>query len=157
MTPTTTPRALLREQCVQHFRCLTATLLRQDEHPWQALDLSMGQLKAMMALGLQGPLPVGSLGRTLGISEPAASLLVDRLEEEGLVHRDQDAADRRRTLVTPTPEALERIERFRHGRTERALEWVDALADDDLAALSRGLTALAEVGCAGAATQARQA
>lgn len=156
MTLTADPRALLREQCVQHFRCLTATLLRQDEHPWQAFDLSMSQLKAMMALGLEGPLPIGSLGRTLGISEPAASLLVDRLEEEGLVHRDQDAADRRRTLVTPTPEALERIERFRHGRTERALEWVDALADDDLAALARGLTALAEVGCAGAPTQGGQ-
>lgn len=137
-------RTALRDKCIEDFRRFSATLLRGDEHVWLALDLTMGQLKAMMALSLDGPLSVGGLGRALGISEPATSLLVDQLEEEGLVRRDKDAADRRRILVKPTAEGLERVSRLRHGRVERAAECLDRLADDDLQALARGLGALAD-------------
>jgi len=145
LAATTNPRATLRAACVASYRSLTRAFFSEDAEQWLALDLTMSQLKAMTALGLHGPLAVGGLGRSLGISEPAASLLVDQLEREGLVRREQDPADRRRILVTPVPEALERVEGLRHGRTERVLDWLDRLADDDLRALARGLGALDDV------------
>jgi DNA-binding MarR family transcriptional regulator len=89
-----------------------------------------------------GPQPVGELGRRLGISEPAASLLVDRLEERGLARRERDAQDRRRILVTATPAAEELAARLREGREGTLLAWLGALSDDELGGLTRGLRAL---------------
>ena len=61
-----------------------------------SLDLTMGQFKAMATLTMFGPQAVGALGRKLGLSEPAASLLVGKLEELDLAVRERDPADRRR-------------------------------------------------------------
>jgi DNA-binding MarR family transcriptional regulator len=110
-----------------------------------SLDLPMGQFKAMATITMFGPQPVGELGRRLGISEPAASLLVDRLEERGLAVRERDAQDRRRMLVTATPAADELAARLRHGREEQVRRWLDALADDELAGLLLGFRGLQRV------------
>lgn len=141
-----------RAQCVESYRRLAAAFVNEEEHLWLTLDLTMGQFKAMAALDLHGPLPVGGLGRALGLSEPAASLLADQLEEHGLADRRQDSSDRRRMLVTPRPEALERVGAFRRGRAARVSAWLDRMADDDLQALARGLAALAGVADADRAT-----
>ena len=144
MTTTDAPAAL-RERCMASLRRLSHTLGEPDEE-WLALELTMGQLKAMMALVLHGPLGVGDLGRRIGISEPAASTLVDQLESRGLAARGPDPTDGRRTLVTPEAAARERFEGLLHGRVERVLGLLGRLGDDDLEALARGLRALEEVG-----------
>ena len=110
-----------------------------------SLDLTMGQLKAMAAITMYGPQPVGELGRRLGLSEPAASLLVDKLEQLGLAVRERDPQDRRRTLVTATPAAEELAARLRQGRNDHALRWLGALTDDELNALLRGYLGLLRV------------
>jgi DNA-binding MarR family transcriptional regulator len=92
-----------------------------------------------------GPQPVGEVGRRLGISEPAASLLVDKLVERGLADRQRDAEDRRRSLVTATPAAEELAGRLRQGRGEQFAARLDALRDDELAALLKGFSGLLRV------------
>jgi DNA-binding MarR family transcriptional regulator len=110
-----------------------------------SLDLTMGQFKSMAMLTMNGPQPVGELGRRLGISEPAASLLVDKLEELGLAVRERDPKDRRRTLVTPTPAAEELAARLRQGREEHILAWLGALTDEELDGLTRGFRGLMSI------------
>ena len=97
-----------------------------------SLDLPMGQFKAMATITMDGPQPVGEIGRRLGISEPAASLLVGKLEERGLAARTRDEQDRRRTLVTATQAGDELASRLRQGREEQVQRWLDALTDDEL-------------------------
>jgi len=137
-------RAALRDRCVASLRRLSQAV-HEDDEEWLSLDLTMGQLKAMMALGLKGSLAIGDLGRRIGISEPAASLLVDQLEAKGLAGCERDPADRRRTLVTPVAEAQERFERLQHGRIDRVFALLERLADEDLEALVRGIGALEDV------------
>ncbi len=141
MTITSGTHAALRERCVASLHRLSQTFGASDEE-WLTLDLTMGQLKAMMTLVMSGPLGIGDLGRRIGISEPAASLLVGQLESNGLVSREPDPADRRRALVTPAAAARERFEGLLHGRIERVFGLLERLADDDLEALARGLGAL---------------
>jgi DNA-binding MarR family transcriptional regulator len=122
-----------------------AALARRDAPAWLDLDITMAQFKALMAIASRGPLMVGALGRALGISEPSASLLVDKLEEHHLARREVDPGDRRRTLVLPTDAAGRLLGRLQQGRREAFVELVADLDDDELAALCRGMSALVRV------------
>ena len=125
-----------------------------------SLDLPMGLFKAMATITMYGPQPVGELGRRLGISEPAASLLVGKLEERGLAARTREEQDRRRTLVTATQAGDELATRLRQGREEQTQRWLEALTDDELAGLLlgfQGLLRIIEVEGAGASVPAAEA
>ncbi len=96
-------RKRLATQCRQAAHEVFAAVNRNIGAELLSLDLPMGQFKAMAIVTMYGSQPVGEIGRRLGISEPAASLLVGKLEERGLAARVRDEEDRRRTLVTATP------------------------------------------------------
>jgi DNA-binding MarR family transcriptional regulator len=110
---------------------------------WVHLELSMGQLKTLMTLASKEALTVSGLAETLNVGKPAASILVDRLVQLGLVERTEDPEDRRRTLVTLTEAGIDLVARLRQGGPGRMLRWLEQLDDEDLAALVRGMRALA--------------
>lgn len=62
-------------------------------------------LRALDHIG-DAEVPVGALGDGLGLSSAATTGLVDRLARTGLARRRPDPADRRRVLVSLTPQAL---------------------------------------------------
>jgi DNA-binding MarR family transcriptional regulator len=110
-----------------------------------ALDLTLAQLRALVTLHVHGSQTIGGLGRALGVSEPTASLLVERLVRRGLVRRGEDAADRRRVLVSLTESAAHAFEAVRADGERAVDDWLARLGADDLAALTTGLRALALV------------
>jgi DNA-binding MarR family transcriptional regulator len=142
----TTDRLRLRDECIASLYRFFGSLTRADSPYWLSLDLTMGQLKAMMALIAQGPASLGALASALGIGEPSASLLVDRLVDHGMVTREPDPDDRRRVLLKPTAEATEQFDRLRHMRSERVAEWLDRLTVDELRQLTEGLAAVVRAG-----------
>jgi DNA-binding MarR family transcriptional regulator len=75
------------------------------------LGRGSGRVKALLQLA-QGPLSLGGLAEAIGVDAPYATLIVDTLEERGLVERQADPADRRRKLVELTPAGKEAIERL---------------------------------------------
>jgi DNA-binding MarR family transcriptional regulator len=83
-----------------------------------ALDLGRGsgRVKSLMWLAA-GPMSLSALADAVGVDAPYATLIVDNLEERGLVARQPDPADRRRKLVTLTPEGSKAIEKLQ--RIER--------------------------------------
>ena len=86
--------------------------------------MGMGQLKAIMVLVKHPQLTVGGLARALDISEPSASLLVDKLVTRGLVGRETDPADRRRTLVVGSGQGTLLVERLRRSRQDQFAGWL---------------------------------
>ena len=68
------------------------------------LGRGSGRVKALFALARHSPLTVGEIAEELGVDAPYATLIVNHLEALGLVMRTADAQDRRRKLVSPTPE-----------------------------------------------------
>jgi DNA-binding MarR family transcriptional regulator len=79
-----------------------------------ALDLGRGsgRVRSLMWLS-RGPMSVSGLADAVGVDAPYATLIVDALEERGLVARQPDPGDRRRKLVTLTPEGERAIRRLR--------------------------------------------
>ncbi len=112
---------------------------------WLRLDLTMAQVKLLFALAGDSPLTVGGLAAQLTVTLPAASHLIDRLVQIGLVERCEDAQDRRRTLVRLTGAGAGLVGRLRQETGGRIREWFAALPDEDLAALVQGLQGLLTV------------
>lgn len=88
---------------------------------------------------------VSELAEWLKASKPSASILVDRLVQLGYVERMEDRDDRRRTLVVLTAKGRELVARLQRSGGERMEGWMEQMSPDDLAALTRGLRALAAV------------
>jgi DNA-binding MarR family transcriptional regulator len=94
-----------------------------DSHPTKqrlrdALDIGRGsgRVKSLMWL-TEGPLSLSGLAEAIGVDAPYATLIVDSLEQRGLVERQPDPADRRRKLVTLTPagrDAVAQVQRIQH-------------------------------------------
>jgi DNA-binding MarR family transcriptional regulator len=124
---------------------ITHSMFRSSLPDWIQLDLTMGQLRALMALAGDGPMTVSALAERLAIAKPTASILIDRLVQAGDANRTEDSGDRRRTLVALTAAGEQLAERLRHGKSERFERWLAAMQPDDLAALTRGMRALAAV------------
>jgi DNA-binding MarR family transcriptional regulator len=132
-------------QAQQRISKAISALLGQN---WMELDFSMPQLKTLMTLYSAGALPIGQLADTLGVGQPTASHLVDRLVQGELAIRTEDPEDRRRTLAELSPQGVELIERLRQIRIEPFQRWLAQLDDTALAALHLGFRALADVATA---------
>jgi DNA-binding MarR family transcriptional regulator len=78
----------------------------------EALNLGRGsgRVKALLWL-TEGPLSLSELAEAVRVDAPYATLIVDNLEERGLVERRPDPADRRRKLVALTSEGKEAAQR----------------------------------------------
>jgi DNA-binding MarR family transcriptional regulator len=128
------------------YRDLSRVLHERGAPAWLHTELTFAQLRALFTLADYGPTPIGRVAGRLGIGLPAASSLVDRLVEQGLVRRREDPLDRRRTLAETTGAGQALAQRLRQGSREALRAWLEQMDGDDLAALVRGLEALFSIG-----------
>jgi DNA-binding MarR family transcriptional regulator len=74
------------------------------------LGINTSDLNCLNLLQMAGPLTAGQLAERVGLTKGGAiTAALDRLERAGLIERERDLADRRRTIVRHTPEAMDRI------------------------------------------------
>ena len=106
------------------------------------LDVTMGQVKSMLAIGLKDEVTIGFIAQTMGTGLPAASTNVDRLVNLGWVTRAEDPADRRRAIVALTPYGREIVERVWRLRRDLLREWLSRMEEQDLSVLAQGIAAL---------------
>src|ERR1043166_8386115 len=87
------------------FRSLHVGTKNADD-AWAELDLSMAQFKALLAVLHTGGVTSRGLAERMHIGASAVTPLVDKLEEQKLVRREDDPPDRRGAWIRPTPRAL---------------------------------------------------
>lgn len=136
-------RELLIDEVLQAQKAIFLELQGAAIRTWLLLDLTIGQIKAILLLETHGSMTVGQAAAKLGIGKPAASILIDRLVQLGLVNRVEDSQDRRRAILHLTPQAEELVTQLHQGRRERMYDSLAHLSDEDLEALCKGLRALA--------------
>lgn len=107
------------------------------------VHVSPGHVQILMALA-RGPRSVGELADALGVTRPAATQLVDKLVEHGMVERRHDADDRRVVLVDYVPGMHEVARRIMESRRSRLLRAMEPLTDQEARAFLKGLRTVTE-------------
>ena len=87
---------------------------------------SMSQLGTLMVIHRKGSSAVSDIGEEMGISNPAASQMLDRLVQEGLILRTEDPTDRRVKQVQMTEKGLKIL----HGNLQARQSWLPELANN---------------------------
>jgi DNA-binding MarR family transcriptional regulator len=100
-----------------------------------ARSASLSSRVVLTALREDGPTRLTELACSHGVSQPAMTQLVGRLEREGLVVRLIDPEDARATLVDITESGRAAWTELKESRRERLAELLDNLSPDEEAAL----------------------
>ena len=88
---------------------------------WLRADLTMPQLKVLLAIFVDGPQTCTALAGALDLSLPTMTGILERLAAHGCLKRWQDPLDRRRFPVALSAEGQELVERlWASGRNELA-------------------------------------
>ncbi|MGW8482804.1 MarR family winged helix-turn-helix transcriptional regulator [Microbacterium sp. NPDC055903] len=122
---------------------------RHPGPPWHAAPGSrfggMAWMRMLEALAAASePLSVSALGEAIGVDQPRASRLVQQGVQRGLVLREVDPEDARRTRIALTEEGW-RIARGARGERRQALSTaLEAFSDEEREELARLLNKLAD-------------
>src|SRR5579862_4723276 len=98
------------ERFADLFRAVYLTFHRRDGPRSQLPGASRAVLEH---LALAGPLTVGEAAAHMSRAQSVISEIVTHLERQGLLEREDDPADRRRTLIWLTPAGHETLRRDR--------------------------------------------
>jgi DNA-binding MarR family transcriptional regulator len=99
--------------------------MREHVHFAKATGLSMAQFSILMQLHYRSNCGVSDIGERFDITNAAASQLVDKLVQNGMIQRQEDPNDRRAKLLNLTKRGRELIQQS----IEKRYRWVDELAE----------------------------
>lgn len=122
------------------FRAVYLTFHRRDAPRSQLPNASLAVLEH---LALAGPVTVGEAAAHLSRAQSVVSEIVSHLERQGLLERESDPADRRRTLVWLTQAGQVTLRRQREVLSDELLaNALGQLPPEQVSALLAGLRAL---------------
>jgi DNA-binding MarR family transcriptional regulator len=110
-----------------------ARVLRQKAQD----SITPSQLSALVSIERDGPVTLGELAALESVQPPTMTRIVAGLEEQGLVQREVDPADRRISRVRMTPQARKLLERNRSRKTAYLASRMRGLNAEELDVLAR--------------------
>jgi len=140
----------------QHFtavlHCWAEVFMRRSMHDFMRFKkeagLSMSQLSTLMRLYHHGGCVVSDIADSLDVSNAAASQMVERMVNLGLIERTEDPEDRRVKQITPTMKGRQLIQDSIDARQRWMQEMTDALTPEEQESISVALTTLTEAALA---------
>jgi len=116
--------------------------LRREAH---AEGITGGQAALLAQIRSYPELGVRELAAREGVSAPAMTRYLDRMEKAGLVVRTRSAADARRIRLALTPKGVRALRSVRRRRTAWLASRLERLSSEELAAVDRALEPLARL------------
>jgi DNA-binding MarR family transcriptional regulator len=126
-------------ELVPRAALLTRLLLRQVD-----ADLSRTELGLLRTLS-DGPRRITELAELEGLAQPTTTILIKRLEEEGLVQRDRRSDDGRVVLVDLTENGRVALETYRERVREAIGEYLAEISDEQIDQLAAATETLAQL------------
>lgn len=99
--------------------------LHERLHLVKSLGLSMPQFSTLIQLHFHGVAGISEVSERFEITPAAASQLVDKLVQSGLIRREEDPHDRRAKCLNLTDKGRNLIQR----KMEERYRWLDQLAE----------------------------
>jgi DNA-binding MarR family transcriptional regulator len=96
------------------------------------VPLTVSQFHILKVMALNGQHQVGELADFLGVSPPAATKNIDKLEGLGLVTRSPSPGDRRATILTVSPEGREIVKRYEAIKASRLEPVLKSFASEEI-------------------------
>lgn len=110
----------------------------------ERLGLTATEFKALRLLELLGPLTLTQLAEEAGLGLGTMSGLVDKFVAEGLVLREKDQADRRRTLLSITQRGTGEAGQFYQDQSAAMASLLEGYEDSDFETIMAFLTQTSE-------------
>ena len=82
-------------------------------------SLTLPQFHLLKLIALNGHHQVGEVAEFLGVSSPAASKNIDKLERLGLVTREHSKGDRRAILLSASPKGRRLVRKYENLKAQR--------------------------------------
>jgi DNA-binding MarR family transcriptional regulator len=127
------------------LRPVLLRLARELRRETEQLGVTARQATLLWLIRGNPGLSLRELAAEEGISAPALSGHVDRLEKAGLIERVRDEKDRRRVGLTLTEAGEGLLRRVRARRTTWLADRLRGLADEDVAAVEAAIEPLARL------------
>jgi DNA-binding MarR family transcriptional regulator len=104
--------------------------------------LSMSQLGALFHIHHRGSSGVTDLGDHLGVTSAAASQMLERLVQQGLILRSEDPSDRRVKQIVLTDKGLQVLQESIRARQRWLYDLAETLSDPEKEATIEALNTL---------------
>jgi DNA-binding MarR family transcriptional regulator len=124
------------------YLAVSQVLRKTTASAWLQLNLSMPELKALVAIRRRDTLTVGGVAMILRVTRSEASRTADQLYRRGLITRAEDRADRRRSLLGLTRTGHDLVGALLVGDQASLAGSLACLEPADLQRLTQGLRAL---------------
>jgi DNA-binding MarR family transcriptional regulator len=111
-------------------------------HRCHTRSISMTHLLLMTLLDTHGPVPMSRVAELLGCGLPAATGIVSRMEERGLVERQHDSEDRRVVTLRLSEAGSTEMNQLQISRRERMATALSHLSDPEREQLLASVRAL---------------
>src|SRR5262245_29404087 len=102
-------RAELLAALVGEFRQLSAATIMFHQAVADRLGMNVTDHKCADILERNGSMTAGELAERTGLTTGAITGVIDRLEEAGFARRAKDPGDRRRVIIEPCRQQMERV------------------------------------------------
>ncbi len=154
-TRTRSPRPRRRRLATETQRLLElltavgSTAFRQ--FLWQRsseLDLTFAQSQVLFYVADHHGCPMGDVAKAFGVTLPAVTHIVDRLEQKGFAARGEAPGDRRVYALQITPAGRALVHELHTMRTRALADVLARLTPEDRRRLRRGLEALVDAAAA---------
>ncbi len=136
------------KQLAEALREWADVFMRRSMHEtirfWKESELSMPQISVMMRLHYHGACGVSEVGAHVGVSNAAASQMVDKLVQLGMLERAEDPHDRRAKQLTLTRKGETLLQKGIEARRRWLEELGSALTTEQQKALVVALPYLTE-------------
>jgi len=118
--------------------------MRDSIQVWKDSGLPMPQITTLMRLHYHGACGISEVGANLGVTNAAASQMVDKLVQLGFLERAEDPNDRRAKQLTLTPKGRALVQKSLEARRRWLEGLVAALTPEQQKAIITALPYLTE-------------
>lgn len=99
----------LQENFTLRMRSLGTRTVLYQQHVAASLGLYNNDFISVDILREKGPITAGELSKLTGLATGSVTTLIDRLEKNGFVRRENDPNDRRKVIIVPLYENKEEV------------------------------------------------